>query len=419
LTAWLLRGALILNISLGLSYAGLWISAARQDLLWRADFTAFYTGGAIVRDGQGAHLYDAELQTRYQQQILEGRSFKDGVLLYNYPPHVVFLFAPLAWLPRSTAFVIWTLAQGGLLVWLLLLLRRIAQSWERNERWLLLSAVVALPSLLTTFLLGAFSLLVLICLLQFYYALKQGRQAQSGLWLVVGIVKPQNILLPGVLLLGARRWRALVGAALIGAAVVLVSSVLLGWHTWLDFLNLLRTASGFFGIYGIDPTTMYNFKGTLALILGNAQGVLINQISLAALIIVVLLTLFLWRGPWRPDEPSFELRLAFTLLLGLLFSVHLNPQDGLMLVAPALLFYMYLRQRNLPRRAYAAFVLSCPLVFLVSEFTVKGSLGIRIPVVAMTVLAAWMGWALYNERKTFAVLAGQQSAPNSVKGSSD
>jgi len=118
-----------------------------------------------------------------------------------------------------------------------------------------------------------------------------------------------------------------------------------------------------------------------------------------ALIASAVLTLLLWRGPWQPDDPSFELRMALTILLGLLFSLHLNPQDGLILIAPAMLFYDYLRQRDLSRRAYAAFALSCPLVFLVSEFTVRGSLGIRVPVVAMIVLAVWMGKALYDEHR--------------------
>ncbi len=388
---------MILNIGLALSYIGLWGAAASQDLFWRADFSAFYTGGAIVRDGLGARLYDADLQTRYQQQILQGRSFKDGVLLYNYPPHAVFIFVPLAWLPRSTAYMVWTLIQAGLLIWLLVLLRRIAQAWAPLERRLLLSATVALPSLLSTFLLGAFSLLVLVCLVQFYLALKARREAASGVWLVVGAVKPQNILLPGVLLAGGRRWRAMVSAALVGVAVVVLSSAILGWHTWLDFLRLLQTATSFFGTLGVDPTTMYNVKGTLALILGNEQAVLINQISAALLAVAIVFTLLVWRGPWQPDHPAFELRLAFSLLLGMLFSLHFNPQDGLLLVAPALLFYIYLRQRNLPRQRLAAFVLSCPLIFLVSEFTLKGSLGIRIPVVAMITLAVWMGIALYRE----------------------
>src|SRR5207237_8158585 len=90
--------------------------------------------------------------------------------------------------------------------------------------------------------------------------------------------------------------------------------------------------------------------------------------------------------------------LAFTILLGLLFSPHLNPQDGFLLIAPLMLFYIYLRERQLPCRAYACFVLSCPALFLLAEFTIDGRLGIRVPVVVMVMLMPWMGRALYDDR---------------------
>ena len=70
----LFRALFILNVGLALGNVGLWLSAMRQGLFWRADFTALYTGGTLVQEGQGAHLYDFEVQTRYQQEIL-GNTF--------------------------------------------------------------------------------------------------------------------------------------------------------------------------------------------------------------------------------------------------------------------------------------------------------------------------------------------------------
>ena len=393
------RGVISLNLGLGLSYIALWIIAGAQDLFWRADFTAFYTGGALVRDGYGRQLYDRALQTQYQQQILEGRSFKEGLLPYNYPPHAVLPFVLLASMPLTSAFRIWTLVQIALLVWLMHLLYQFAQTWQPPERWLLLTTALALPSLARTFLVGAFSLWSLICLLQFYISLKKAGETQAGLWFALGTVKPQNLLLPGVLILSARRWRTLASLLLIGAGMIVFCSAWLGWENWTSFLYTLRETSRYYGVLGVNPRGMYNLKGVLTLLLGNEQGLMINQISLGALLLVALVTFLIWRGPWRPNAPDFELRMALTLLLGLLFSPHLNPQDGLLLVAPAALFYAYLRQRQLPRRAYAVFVLSCPLLFLIAEAALGGKLGIRIPTLAMVVLAIWMGAAFYSEQR--------------------
>lgn len=370
------------NLGLGLGYVGLWVIAGTQGLFWRADFTGFYTGWAMVRDGLGAQLYDLALQARYQQQLLGGRSFSEGLLPFTYPPHTAVLFVPLTWAPLSYAFWIWTLAQGILLVWLFRLLHKLAPGLQSHERWLLLTATVAFPPLFLNFLLGHFSLWLLVCLLQFYWTLKHGREGLAGLWLVLGTFKPQAMLLAGISLLAARRWRALASAGLIGGCLALFSSMVLGWECWIGFLQSVRFSTSCFGIFGINPTKMYNLKGTLALILGNNEGVLINWISGTALIATIILTFRIWRGPWQPDAPSFELRMALTLLLGVLFSPHLNPPDALMLIAPATLFYIYLRHQQLPCFRYVAFALACPFAFLIGENTIGGRLGIRIPTLA-------------------------------------
>ena len=98
-------------------------------------------------------------------------------------------------------------------------------------------------------------------------------------------------------------------------------------------------------------------------------------------------------------EPGFDLRMAFTILLGLFFNLYLFPQDSLLLALPAILFYNYLRRRELPYRAYAAFALCCPAVFLIAEFTIGSKLGLRIPVWAIMILLVWMAFTLWKESK--------------------
>jgi hypothetical protein len=238
-----------------------------------------------------------------------------------------------------------------------------------------------------------------VCLLQVYLLLKRGREGQAGLWLALGTIKPQAVLLLCVLGLAARRWKVFFSALLVGGALAVLSVAVLGWHTWQDYFQILRTHTGLFDAFGVVPTAMYNLKGTLALILGNDQSVLINRISYAVLMAACVLTFWLWHKRWQPDDPSFELQMALTILLGLMFSPHVNPQDGLMLIVPATLFYTYLRQRDLRRRTYAAFVLICPAIFLISEFSIRAGLGIRIPVLAMIVMMIWILKAFLDEQR--------------------
>jgi len=59
------------------------------DRLTGSDFLSFYTGWAIVRDGQGGRLYDLDLQRAYQAQVLaeEGSHSNFGLFPFINPPH--------------------------------------------------------------------------------------------------------------------------------------------------------------------------------------------------------------------------------------------------------------------------------------------------------------------------------------------
>jgi glycosyl transferase family 87 len=397
--SWPARAILVLNLTLAVSYVGLWSLMAWRGMLWRADFTNFYTGWSIVLAGDGQRLYDLEFQARVQQQILAGRSFAEGLLPYVNPPHLTLPFVPLAGLPLTVAFGVWSLGQMALLVWLAWLLLDIARAWERRERLLLLSALLAFPPLFNTALLGAFSLLMLVCLVQFYRALKRGREAHAGLWLLLGTIKFQHVLLPGLMLVAARRWRALAAALLAGGLLAGLASLAFGWRVWLDYATVLREATGYYDRYGFVPTNMYNLRGTLTLWLGNEHGPLINHLSTLGLALAALAMLLLWRGPWRPESPDFEPRVGLTMLIGLLASPHLYPHDSLMLVAPATLGYAYARRQRGAARWCGAFLLGCPPLFLAAEYTIGGGLGVRLPVALMVALAIWMGKALLDERR--------------------
>jgi hypothetical protein len=396
------RVAIALNLGLGITYVILWVNYATQDMFLKGDFPSFYTGYCIVRDGLGSQLYDMALQARYQQQIRGGGDF----IPFNYPPHTALVFALLAWAPVSYAFWIWIFAQGILLIWLFYLLHQLARDWHPHERWLLLTATFAFPPLYFNFLSAHFSLWLLVCLLQLYVTLKQGRESLAGLWFVLGTFKPQAVLLVGLSLLAARRWRAVCSAVLIGGCLAVFSGLVFGWECWVGFLRAVRFSASCFGIFGIHPTSMYNFKGALTLALGNDQGFLINWMSAAALIAAILLIFAVWRGPWQPNIPSFELRMALTLLLGLLFSPHLTQPDALILIAPATLFYLYLRKCQLPSLSFVTFALGCQMIFLLAESTIGGRLGIRIPTLALIIFTIWVGLALINERRKNLIRVG-------------
>jgi glycosyl transferase family 87 len=397
--------ALSMQASFVLFHLLTWAWVMANDWFPGSDFSAFYTGWTMVLDGRGAALYDLDLQGAYQERILGGR-FEDGVNPYNNPPHMTLPFAPLAWLPRPAAVLAWTAAQAALLIWVIRwLLRGPAASWRPRERLLLVTAVLAFPPLMETVTLGSFSLLMLACLAQSYAALKRGRDGQAGVWLVIGSIKPQLVMLPGLMLLAGRRWRALAVGALVGGALALVATLALGPAIWRDYLTMLGRYTAEFDRLSVKPQLMWNLRGTLTLLLGREQAPTINLLSWVGLLAAAGLTLWLWRGPWRTDWPRFDLRLALTIVLTLLFAPHFNHHDGMLLVLPAVILYGYLRPAPALARLFAALALTAPLFFFVADRLVGGSLGVRVPALLMVGLALWLAAAL---RRT---AAPNESAP--------
>ncbi len=387
------RVLFVLNAALAISSFGFLGIALRQGLTWRADFTMLYTGGLLVREGHGAQLYDLALQTRYQQQILSGKSFRDGLLPFNYPPYVALLIAPLTLMPLTVAYALWTGLQTGLLVWLMRRLWQLSDGWEYYERWLFLVTVLAFTPLLSTFLLGSLSLLLLVSWLECYVQLKSGREVCAAWWLALGALKPQSVLVLGLVVLAARRWRVLLTVAAIGTAIFIGTTWVLGLSTWPDFVAILVMVGRLYDKMGVVLGDMHNFKAVLAGLWGPENLPLINTLSIAAFMGVGGWTLWVWRGSWQPTAPVFDIRLAVTCALGLFFSLHLYPQDSLLWILPAFLGYAYLRECRLPRQAYALFLLHWPVVFLSDQIGSVRIGTIRLALFVLVTVLIWL-WVL-------------------------
>lgn len=389
-----IRWLIALHAGIALGFIGLFIKAALDGLLWRADFTAFYTGGIIVRQGLGRYLYNLALQTRVQQAILgPGRMFWDGVLPFNNPPHFALVMALFAFLPPAPAFWCWMALQAGLLVVVVRRLRVLTSDWTEREYRALVSTFGAFLPMLLQLLYGSLSLFVLLCLIGFYLALREGKEGRAGVWLALAAVKPQAMLFAALAVLGGRYWRVIITAGVTGLIIVGWTAAVLGPSIWLDYLQWLSATSGYFDRFGVYPEGMINLKGTLTRLLGVEQASLIQTVSGIALGGGALGVLILWAWrQWKPQQPIFNLWFSFTLTLGSLLSLHQNQQDCLMAVLPATLFYTYLRPRGPGAHTAAYFLLSWPIIFLIDEFLLQKALLVRLPVLLTLTLLIWTGW---------------------------
>jgi hypothetical protein len=380
----------IVHSGLVAAYVAMWLQCAAQGLFWRADFISFYTGAAMVLEGRSECLYDLDAQTVCQQRVIPPRRGVEGLLAYVNPPHVAPLLAPLALVPWEKAFVVWTLLELALLVPLFLLLRRWTRDWGAGFVPLAFVTTLAFPPMWLTFQQGQWSLLGLVCLLGFYDGLKRGRLWVTAGWFVLGTIKPQLMIVPAMTLIAGRRWRILSLAAALLVAWCLAATALLGWSCWPAFLAMLHHCAYQFGTYGIDPLRMYNTKCALTALLGAGQPGLINGLTTVGTVGCAVLTLWVWRGPWRSESPGFETRSALTLLVGTLTNPYCNPADVLTLVAPMVfLCSAYRTERSWP--ALAVLAAAAPLCFLADFFLVPFGAGIARPFLLFVLV--WAAWA--------------------------
>lgn len=387
----------IINISLIAINIGIWSIAAYQKLYIASDFTVYYTAFTMVRKGLSNGLYDQEIESKYQQEILGGSSFEGGWLPFPIPPFFALLFSPLSLLPQNKAYYLWSLGQLGLLIWLILLLNRLFLNWSKQEKLLLILLILSFWPLAHTFLLGQLSLFILICLIQLYKLMKESRQVKAGIWLALLIIKPQTMLIPIMVTINKRYWRIAIATAITIMIIVVSSIAFFGYKPWLQYTQLLQTMGNSFGKFGVFPYIEFTLRGTLYNLLGYSQTNLINVISISALVLGMIFVFLVWINKQTSDEHYFELAFAVMITLSVLLSMHLFDHDSLMLVLPAALFYDYLRQNNFSRKAYSILVLISPTVFFVAGFNSFNFFGfIRPPVVVIFFLLVWMVYYLLD-----------------------
>jgi hypothetical protein len=246
--------------------------------------------------------------------------------------------------------------------WVLRRLWQLAAAWNLKARIFLLTTILATEVFWYSLATRALTLLVFACLLEYYLALRSRRDATAAIWLFTTTVKPQLILFPALIPLAQRRWRVLAIAASLGLVVVLIVSLSLGFHIWLDYLRLLREVSVHGEAYGASPMFMSNLRMILSWTLPSAP-----VLSLVYLALVGGAAGIYWL--WRSNR-NFDLRLALTVLAGLFLAPHLNYQDTLVAILPAAICYDWAQRRSVSVvRAFEILILAVTFVPPVLIFT--------------------------------------------------
>ena len=315
----------------------------RVVLFTQTDFPAIVIASRLVASGQGADLYNLDLQMEGQQRLAsEGYlalSAQNNLRLYYpypYSPFIAVLWSPLSGLPPLNQMALWdvlnlALMAGGL--WYLLSPLPI----HRKARLLILLGGLTSFPFIVNLQQGQSSGIVMFAWAVGFALLRRGRDLPAGLAFGLLALKVQWLPLLLVVLLWKRRWKALLGILCISLLLFLLTVVLMGtgWITY--YLEVVQRAQQGAREFLLDPAASHSLTGALTAIFGrDAEG----AVRIANLVVTLLAAgglLYLWRGKWSPGTVGWDGAAAITFLATAITSAHLNTHDLSLLALPAAL----------------------------------------------------------------------------------
>ncbi len=359
-------------VVLFLLYLSLWKSG-QDDLL--PDFLPFYAAGQLIRTDPGS-LYDPSAQLEAQQAAAGIRP--ESFLPFAYPPVTAGLFAPLTLLSYQNAYPVWVLISLIMLGLSIYLCSDNFQLGQEGRRFLALATIALFPVYIAL-VQGQTATLMLLLFTLALVALQRGHEWQAGVWVGLLFLKPQWLLLPALVLVGRKTWKALLSLSVCVGLLFLVGISLVGREGLHQLLALmLEMASG--RETTAPPLHQYNLRA-LAFFFTLGSAFWISGSALVALVVTAT-----W---WRRGNTPWHLP---TLTLGMILtSPQANPHD-LVLVVPALAVLIAEYESSLSLVALLALVLF-GLLPLLTVMLVWPWTGHRVPVMALVNLILF-GFAL-------------------------
>lgn len=351
------------------------------------DFLNLYTGAQIVHQGQSSLLYDLETQATVQDRLLAPYKLPEGVLPFWYPPFVAQALSPLANLPLLTAYGIWTTLGFGLMAVSVWLLSRLLAPTRRLDFLLL---VLAFAPLYLAAWQGQTTFLTLALLSAALVGLRRGADLTAGVCLGLGLVKPQLVLLPILLLVWRRQRRAVLG--FVGVAILLVSwsVAVVGWPGLMEVTRLVLASAGGQITAAIHPQDMPTLRGVFY-----PFGAVWRIVWLFVTTLLVSFLLWLWR-----TRPQLEAQFAAAVVVNLLITPHLYFHDvGLAVLPIAILLNAQWSRRD---HTVAWAIGLSPLSLLM--WLVLRSV---VPVVANLLVVIWMLWLLLRSSQRSEYVEGK------------
>ena len=296
------------------------------------DFTAFYAAATLVRSGHAVDIYNPSEQFSAQTRFTDDSDLRRGPLRYIHPPFEALLFVPFTFFPYRAAFILWDLANVGMLVAIAVSLRTTLLPGSGIHIWDLLLGLLAFFPIFANFFQGQDAILLLLVVTLAFRAMKLRADFSAGCWMALGLFRFQLVIpLVLVLALWGRR-RIALGFISVTALLVLVSAVMVGWENLMRYPGYLWLWAS---VPGSGRTPRSLLPSLLGLITGWPRLDHIHWLVAIVLIVSAWLVIVVAGMKNRAQEPRFfDFCFACAILASVLVGYNTSTYDLALLVLP-------------------------------------------------------------------------------------
>jgi hypothetical protein len=335
------------------AYAVIWTQVSSFEI-GRSDFTAFYVGGTLLREGHTGDLYSQAVQSPLHTALIAPD--REANLPFVNTPIAAALVLPATFLPLDAAYRLWSVLELVVLILAVVLAVRWVEWPVGTPRiWRVAAAAAALAGMgtWTMFVQAQWTPVLALGIVIAYRSWKRGHLATGAAVLVVsaGIAKPHLALGLLAFLLGWRERRVILGALAGVGALALASLALVGPAGVAGFVSILASSTTRW-----ELATMVSFIGVVGAVFGN--GLAAHLVGLAASLLACAAAVWLGMRV-RSDFGRLDTALVGAAVLSLVASPHAYPDD-LVMLAPAFVIGVASAARRMS--ASASMRLANPLV---------------------------------------------------------
>ena len=316
------------------------------------DFSALYTAGLLLRQGEGKFLYDRREQWRVQQEFAPNVDIRKGPMPFIRPPFEALIFVPLAYLSYPMALAVWSLSKIALLWLAAWVLPRERPFTRIYPLWLEVVLCLGFFPVFLDLFQGQDAILLLLIVAAALNRMQSGKDVTAGVILALGLFK-FHLVVPIVIMLWlAGRARVLIGFLPGATTLVALSCVISGTGVLAAYPGYLLKLNHTADVGFVTAQSMPNLRGLLSAIVGRAPypGP-IHWLLLPVAMTAILLTAWLWKPLMNAGFPGLGLGYCLALLVAILTSYYARSYDMTLVIIPLLLLGgEFLDQSWLPPR---------------------------------------------------------------------